>query len=139
MIPDATELVEQLQSENAKQRELAAEYLGDLLEGSSLAAADHNTIAAALVRAALDERDVDARESQLNAIASSHELAFETVEPLTALMPSLDTEQLDYCLGILATTHDPAAEPTIKSYTKHPDDRIRTSAQEALAELPGRP
>lgn len=49
-------LVELLQSDHAKQRELVADHLGDLLDGSSLAAVDHNEIAVALVRAALAER-----------------------------------------------------------------------------------
>lgn len=85
--------------------------------------------------AAVEESDVAARESQLNAIGFSFELELGTVEPL---MPSLDPEQLDYCLGILASTHDPAAEPTIVAYLQHADDRVRSDAQEALAELLGR-
>ena len=139
MTPYIAELIDQLRSDTAKRRELAADYLGDLLEGSSLTTGDHEIIAAALVRAALDESNVDTRESQLNAIAYSFELSFGTVEPLIALMSSLDAEQIDYCLWILAATHDPAAEPTITSYAQHTDDRIRTSAREALKELQGRP
>jgi hypothetical protein len=132
------ELISQLGSREARERELAAAYLGDVVEASSLSDGDHETVAAALVRAAVDEDNVSARESQLHAVTYFFELSFRTVQPLIALMPTLDAEQIDYCLGILAATRDPAAEAAIRSFIEHSDERIRVSANDALTELRGR-
>lgn len=138
MSTGAAELTEQLRSDDPQQRELAAEYLSDLLQDQSLSQREHNVIGAALVGAAMIETSMDARESQLNALGTSFELTFTTVAPLIALMESLEVEQLRYCLAVLAATHDPAAEPTIASYAGHADERVRSEAREALIELAGR-
>jgi hypothetical protein len=135
--PEVMKLLNQLGSDDAHERDVAADYLSDLLDGPSLSPADDDSIGAALVRSAIQEGNVDARESQLHAMTYSFQLSFGTVEPLIHLMPSLGAEQLDHCLGILAATHDPAAEAAITNYAEHPDDRIRASVKEALIELRG--
>lgn len=138
MSPETDELMVRLESADPRQRELAADILGDRLEQGALLKPDHDLVAAAIVRSALNETDNDARESQLNALGYSFDLTLPIVEPLIALMPKLDKWQLGYCLDILAATHNPMADATIVAYTDHPDEDVRANAKEALIELHGR-
>jgi hypothetical protein len=132
-------LLGQLGSADPKQRGLAAAYLGDLLERAALAQPETERVAAALVAAALREPDNDAREELLHALASTMQgLPLALVWPLCELLPRLDLQQLDYCLYILAATHDAAAEAVIVPFMDHPDPAIRECAREALTELRGR-
>lgn len=134
--PYTDSLLGQLGSADPKPRELAADHLGDLLERAILEQPETERVAATLVAAALREPDNAAREAQLHALASTMQrLPLALVWPLCELLPRLDVWQLDYCLSILAATHDAAAEPVIAPFMDHPDPAARASAKEALSEL----
>jgi hypothetical protein len=129
-------LLGQLGSEHPKQREFAADSIGDWLERATLAQPDTERVAATLVAAALREPNHAAREAQLHALAmTTQQLPLALVRPLGGLLPRLDLEQLGYCLSILAATHDTAAEAAITPFMDHPDPAVRACAKEALTEL----
>jgi HEAT repeat protein len=54
------------------------------------------------------------------------------------VMPNLSAELIGYVLGILGSTHDPAAGPIIDFYTAHADSSVRAAAADALTELAGK-
>jgi HEAT repeat protein len=125
----------------ARQRDLAAAALGDLLRGARLDQADTERIVGHLVTTVVTDTDPTVRESALNSIAEAFnhaELPLRLVQPLQHRLRHMNPAELDYALYILAATHDPAVGPALNAFIDHPDPAVRRYAAEALQELPGR-
>jgi HEAT repeat protein len=134
-------LLEQLTHADPCRRDLAADQLGDLLRTGAYNQADAEQAVTHLLTTALHDIDQTVRESALHAINEAFDhraLPLQLFDALQHQLASLDPALLDYALNILACTHDPAARPVIEAYLNHTDPDIRTSAADALAELPGR-
>ncbi|MGI5219272.1 HEAT repeat domain-containing protein [Nocardia sp. CA-290969] len=127
--------------DNPRHRDLAVEYLADLLGRAVLNEADAETAVSRLVALLTTETDPSVQEAALNAISEAfgpYCFSLQLFEPLRALLGAMPPTLLDYALMILACTHDPDARPTIETFLDHPNAAVRASAAEALTELPGR-
>ncbi|MFE5627100.1 hypothetical protein ACFQ8S_34210 [Streptomyces virginiae] len=71
------------------------------------------------------------RESALHATCA----AYRVVEPLGVAADDFEPVLLDYVLGILAATHDPAALPVVERFLRHPHPEVRRVAAEEVKEL----
>jgi HEAT repeat protein len=134
-------LLEQFTHTDPRRRDLAADELGDLLRAGAYNQADTEQAVTHLVTTALHDIDPPVRETALHAVneAFNHRtLPLRLFDALQGHLASLELALLDYALNILACTHDPAARPAIEALLKHPSPDVRTSAADALTELPGR-
>ena len=125
----------------ARQRDLAAAALGDLVRGGLLDRADTERVVGHLVTTVIADTDPTVRETALNSIAEAFihvELPLSLVQPLQHRLRHMDAEELDYAFYILAATHDLAAGPALRAFLDHADPAVRRYAAEALQELPGR-
>ncbi|MFI6823510.1 hypothetical protein ACIBJE_21545 [Micromonospora sp. NPDC050187] len=127
---------------DARQRDLTAETLGDLLRTGTLDHSDAETTVAALVTPATNDPDVVVQESALHAIAEAfahYELPLRLFHTLQRQLPAMPPTLLaEYALDILAATHDPNARPTIEAFLKHPEPAVLLAAAQAITELSGR-
>jgi len=126
---------------DARQRDLAADQLGDLLRTAALTQADTERAVTHLVTVAVTDADWTVRESALNSIVEAFngkQLPLRLFQPLQHHLAAMPPALLDHALYILAATHDPAARPAIEAFINHPDSNVRRYAAEALSELPGR-
>jgi HEAT repeat protein len=134
-------ILDQLTHADPRRRDLAADELGDLLRAGAYNQADTEQSVTHLVTTALHDIDPTVRESALHAIneAFNHRaLPLRLFDALQRDLAVLEPALLDYALNILACTHDPAARPAIEVFLNHPNPDVRTSAADALTELPGR-
>jgi hypothetical protein len=126
---------------DARERDLAADYLGDVLRGTSLEQADADLAVSRLVELLATENDLSVQESALNALADAfdhHELGLQVFEPVVPRMSAMTPALLEYMLYVLSATHDPNARPAIEAFSDHPDAVVRGYVTEALTELLGR-
>ncbi|MDX3634670.1 hypothetical protein OG920_07125 [Streptomyces europaeiscabiei] len=132
-------LLADLHAPNARDRDAAAEQLGDLLGGPSLTQDETETAVARLLIAAIEDPDDAVRESALNAIGNASErrdLPLHLVAGLAPWLHTMAAPLLEHALGILGSSRDPDAHPMIEPYRQHPMDYVREAAAMALAELP---
>ncbi|MEV0937640.1 HEAT repeat domain-containing protein [Streptomyces phaeochromogenes] len=128
-----------LNAPSARDRDAAAEQLGDILRSSSLTQHEAETAVAHLLTATIEDPDDAVRESALNAIGNAFErrdLPLHLVEGLAPCLRTMTAPLLEHALGILGSTRDPDAYPVIEPYRHHPVDYVREAAVMALAELP---
>nr|WSX47745.1 hypothetical protein OG409_01445 [Streptomyces sp. NBC_00974] len=128
-----------LDAPNARDRDAAAEQLGDILRWPSLTQHEAETAVARLLTATIQDPDDAVRESALNAIGNAFECRDLPLHLVAGLAPCLHTMTaplLEHALGILGSTRDPDAHPMIEPYRQHPVDYVREAAVMALAELP---
>ncbi|MYS87986.1 hypothetical protein [Embleya scabrispora] len=133
-----SEALEALDARDTRTRDMAADWLGDLLRGTALSQADAELAVARLV--ALFVRDVDhgVREAALNSICEAfnrRRLPLRLFGDLVPIEPTLQNELLAHTLCILGSTQDPAAEEAISPFVTHPDARVREEATLALDEI----
>lgn len=128
-----------LNAPEAKDRDAAAEQLGDILRWPSLTQHEAETAVARLLTAAIEDSDAAVRESALNSIGNAFEhkdLPLHLVAGLAPCLHTMTAPLLEHALGILGSTHDLDAHQMIEPYRQHPVDYVREAAVAALAELP---
>ena len=127
-----------LDSADARQRELWADDLGDLLESACLQHAEAERAVGRLVQLAVAAGDHAVRESALHAVAEAgvpYELPYAVVEPLADNIGAFEPLLLGYVLCSLSATHDERARGPIEPFLTHPDADVRREARFAMAEL----
>ena len=135
----ALALLTGLHAPNPRDRDAAAEQLGDLLHGPSLTQDEAEAAVICLLTAAINDPDDAVRESALNAVGNASErrdLPLHLVAGLAPWLHTMTAPLLEHALGILGATRDPDAHPMIEPYRHHPMDHVREAAAMALAELP---
>ena len=128
-----------LHAPTPRDRDAAAEQLGDLLHGPSWTQDEAEAAVICLLTAAINDPDDAVRESALNAIGNASErrdLPLHLVAGLAPWLHTMTAPLLEHALGILGATRDPDAHPMIEPYRHHPMDHVREAAAMALAELP---
>ncbi|WP_327364149.1 MULTISPECIES: hypothetical protein [unclassified Streptomyces] len=129
-----------LNSADARQRELWADNLGDLLESAYLRHADAERVVGWLVQLAVTDGDYALRESALHAVAAAavpYELPYEVLESLATHIYAFEPLLLEYVLFSLSATHDERARRPIETFLAHPDPDVRRDAELAMSELGG--
>ncbi|WP_405681139.1 hypothetical protein OG239_00520 [Streptomyces sp. NBC_00868] len=132
-------LLADLNAPKARDRDAAAEQLGDILRWPSLTQHEAETAVARLLTAAIEDSDDAVRESALNSIGNAFEhkdLPLHLVAGLAPCLHTMTAPLLEHALSILGSTRDPDAHQMIEPYRQHPVDYIREAAVMALAELP---
>ncbi|MFJ7298969.1 hypothetical protein [Streptomyces sp. NPDC099088] len=115
-----------LGSASARERDVWADSVGDLLEQPYLAQADAERLVGWLVQLAVSDHDDAVRESALHAVAAAgapYELPFAVVEPLAVHIDGFKPVVLEYVLSSLSATHDERARPVIEPFLTHADAR----------------
>ncbi|MFD8380606.1 HEAT repeat domain-containing protein [Streptomyces sp. NPDC059679] len=134
----SAEEVLRLDSTDARQREVWADDLGDLLESACLQRAEAEQVLGWLVQMAVTAGDHAVRESALHAVAEAgvpYELPYSVVEPLADNIAAFEPLLLEYVLFSLSATHDERARGPIEPFLAHPDPDVRREARFAMAEL----
>lgn len=106
--------------------------LADLLRAGVFDQDEADAVFTGLVSAALRTRNPSCSAALL-AAGEHYRLSLTVVRPLLSVVEA-DPD----VLSIVASTHDADAEPLVREFLGHPDPAVRSAAQEALAELPGR-
>ncbi|WP_246040746.1 hypothetical protein [Streptomyces cadmiisoli] len=130
--------LEALTNRDARERDVAAAELGDLLRGTALDADSARLVVGRLVSLAVNDLVTEVRESALNSISEAfdhYNLPLDLVEPLTVAMPTMERELLEHTLYILGATHAPRARHLIEPFLDHPDPAVREDARIAAAEI----
>lgn len=88
----------------------------------------------------LSEDDEELRESLLNALMNASSLANINAvsfnfDPLIADLADFNIEELEYVLWILAFSKKPKYINLIKSYLKHPSNKLKLTAKQAYLEI----
>ncbi|MFJ7155870.1 HEAT repeat domain-containing protein [Streptomyces sp. NPDC101118] len=139
---EPTELLEEswqeFESPGPGRRHLCLDAIGDVLETGRLGQDDVERTVGRLVAVALAEEDHTTQESALHAVstaAAHHELPYRLVEPLAAGADHFPPLLLEYVVGVLGATHDPAALPAVERFLSHPREGVRREAADAVYEL----
>jgi HEAT repeat protein len=133
------DLLAGLHAPNPRDRDAAAEQLGDLLHGPSLTQDETEAAVVCLLTVGINDPDGAVRESALNAVGNAYERRDLPLHLVAGLAPRLHTMPaplLEHALGILGATRDPDAHPMIEPFRHHPMACVREAAAMALAELP---
>ncbi|MGW7486622.1 HEAT repeat domain-containing protein [Streptomyces sp. NPDC054786] len=123
---------------DARQREVWADSLGDLLGSAYLTQADAERVVRWLVQWAVSDMDYAVRESALHAVSEAgvqYELPYTALAPLAANIDSFEPLLLEYVLCSLSATHDKRALRAVEPFLTHPDAGVREEAVLAMAEL----
>ncbi|MFD6274366.1 hypothetical protein ACFWFI_02035 [Streptomyces sp. NPDC060209] len=135
---DLSDALDALSDRDPHRRDLAAEFLGDVLRHSALGTDTARLLVGRLVGLAVGEPATGVRESALNAISGAvchHFLPLGLVGPLVPAMPTMSAELLAHTLFVLGATHDERALPLIEPYLRHSDPDVCEEARLARDEI----
>ncbi|WP_331766538.1 hypothetical protein [Embleya sp. NBC_00896] len=133
-----SEALEALDAQDTRTRDIAADRLGDLLQGTALPQADAELVVSRLVALFVRDSDHGVREAALNSVCEAcnrRRLPLRLFEDLVPIPPTLRNDLLAYTLYILGSTRDPAAEEVISPFVTHADASVREEAALALDEI----
>ncbi len=131
-----------LHAADSRARDVAAAEIGDLLEADQLGEKDFKSAVRVLMKAALAERDPEAKESMFNALsaaATSTRSWPMNWDPIVAALPNLAPDCLEHALVIVGFSGDAKYRPRIDPFLNHPDSDVRQEALDALQMLPETP
>lgn len=132
------DLLARLHSDQPSVRDLAAAEIGDFFEYDQLNEPNFKKAVHTLIPLALGESNPSARESMFNALSEAGTATRSWPidwRPLAAQMASLTPDCLVHVLAILGFSRDTEYRAAIKPFLRHPDEGVRTEAQEALKML----
>jgi HEAT repeat protein len=135
---DLENLLHQLNSERIADRDAALESLRDLLEYSTLTAAEVQQAISSLIQTAASESDSNLRLSALDAITTA-QIRFGLIEApwqrLAHALEKFDPKSLTSALEVLGFTHDKSFAERVRPYLQSKNAQVRESASDALIEL----
>ena len=129
-----------LKSGDPKERFLAAAEIGDYLEANCLDKKSLRGVIHALIPVALGETDDFAKESLFNALSTALEVTDVPGvdwDPIAQELSDLPLTCLEHAVAILGFSGNPKYRSKIKSFLTHPDEDVRSTADDALKVLDG--
>ncbi|MGW6273968.1 hypothetical protein [Streptomyces sp. NPDC055060] len=122
----------------AREREIWADGLGDLLASGGLEQADAERAVGRLVQVAVRDAEYAVREAALHALSEAavrYALPYGVLGPLAAHIDGFAPPLLEYVLFSLSATHDVRALQPVEPFLTHADAGVREEAERAVAEL----
>lgn len=135
LVAEVEKLLGQLVAANPRERELAAAYLGDLLEADQIHGKLLQSVVDDLTRRALMEENPDARETMFSALVDAGMRTRVACNSIADALACLDKACLEYALILLGWSGQLEYKGLISRYLQDSDETIRQTAAEAIGEL----
>jgi hypothetical protein len=127
-----------LDSSDARERDLAAAELGDILEADVLTLPQLKKAVRKLLAVAGRETDAATRESIYHALGEADRTKGAdrlNWDPVAEAVDTLPLDCLEYALSLLGFSGKAEYEAKVRRFVTHPDEGVRDTALDSLAQI----